>query len=68
MKQAQSAPLSVGDQVATIYTGTNGYLDDLAPTQVRAFLVAFRSYLATSKPKYAQILAGNVLLQKLKRL
>lgn len=60
LKQAQSAPLSVGDQVATIYTGTNGYLDDLAPTQVRAFLVAFRSYLATSKPKYAQILAGNV--------
>lgn len=60
LKQAQSEPLSVADQVATIYTGTNGYLDDLAPGVVRAFLVALRSYLATSKPKYAQIMAGNV--------
>nr|NP_050829.1 ATP synthase CF1 alpha subunit [Nephroselmis olivacea]Q9TL16.1 RecName: Full=ATP synthase subunit alpha, chloroplastic; AltName: Full=ATP synthase F1 sector subunit alpha; AltName: Full=F-ATPase subunit alpha [Nephroselmis olivacea]AAD54800.1 CF1 alpha subunit of ATP synthase [Nephroselmis olivacea] len=60
LKQAQSEPLSVADQVATIYTGTNGYLDDLAPTQVRAFLSALRSYLATSKPKYAQIMAANV--------
>jgi F-type H+-transporting ATPase subunit alpha len=61
LKQAQSEPLSVADQVATIYTGTNGYLDDIAPTQVRGFLSAFRSYLATAKPKYAQIMAANVL-------
>jgi F-type H+-transporting ATPase subunit alpha len=60
LKQAQSEPLSVADQVATIYTGTNGYLDDLAPGVVRQFLVALRSYLATSKPKYAQIMAANV--------
>jgi F-type H+/Na+-transporting ATPase subunit alpha len=28
LKQAQSSPLVVSDQVATIYTGINGYLDD----------------------------------------
>ena len=61
LKQAQSEPLSVADQVATIYTGTNGYLDDLAPGVVRQFLVALRSYIATSKPKYAQIMVANVL-------
>lgn len=28
LKQSQSSPLVVSDQVATIYTGINGYLDD----------------------------------------
>ncbi|KAI0493879.1 hypothetical protein KFK09_024005 [Dendrobium nobile] len=29
LKQSQSDPLAVEDQIATIYTGTNGYLDAL---------------------------------------
>jgi len=48
LKQAQSAPLSLEDQVATIYAGTNGYLDKLAVDQVRAFLVGLRKYLTTT--------------------
>ena len=61
LKQAQSEPLSVADQVATIYTGTNGFLDDLEPSAVRGYLVDLRAYLANSKPQYAEILKGNVL-------
>ncbi|KAK1271322.1 hypothetical protein QJS04_geneDACA014648 [Acorus gramineus] len=29
LKQSQSEPLAVDEQVVTIYTGTNGYLDTL---------------------------------------
>src|SRR6056300_472951 len=54
LKQAQSQPLSVADQVATIYAGTNGLLDTIAVDQVRAFLVGLRSYLATNKPQYGE--------------
>ena len=52
LKQAQSAPLSLEDQVASIYMGTNGYLDKLAIEQVRPFLVGFRAFLPINQPKY----------------
>jgi len=54
LKQAQSQPLSVAQQVATIYTGTQGYLDDLQVGQVRSYLVGLRSYIATNKPKFIE--------------
>jgi F-type H+-transporting ATPase subunit alpha len=60
LKQAQSAPLSVEDQVATIYAGTNGYLDSLEVGQVRSFATGLRSYLASSHPKYGQIVSTTL--------
>jgi F-type H+/Na+-transporting ATPase subunit alpha len=57
LKQPQASPLSVAEQVATIYTGTNGYLDKIRVDQVRAFLAGFRQYLAGKKARYGQILA-----------
>jgi len=54
LKQAQSQPLSVAQQVATIYTGTQGYLDDLQVGQVRSYLVGLRSYIATNKTKFVE--------------
>ena len=59
LKQAQTSPLSVADQVASIYAGTNGYLDKIAVPQVRSFLVGLRQYLANSKPKYAEIIEAT---------
>lgn len=56
LKQAQSSPLSLEDQVSTIYAGTNGYLDTLPVTEVRPFLVELRQYLTTNKPQYGAIL------------
>jgi F-type H+-transporting ATPase subunit alpha len=56
LKQAQSSPLSLEDQVSTIYAGTNGFLDDLPLNEVRSFLVELRQYLVTSKPKYGEII------------
>lgn len=56
LKQAQNSPLSLEDQVSTIYAGTNGYLDELPINEVRDFLVELRKYLANNKPKYKEIL------------
>lgn len=56
LKQAQSSPLALEDQVTTIYAGTNGYLDNLAIDQVRPFLVELRQNLATNKPNYGQMI------------
>ena len=62
LKQSQSSPLSLEDQVASIYAGTNGYLDVLPADRVRAFLVGLRQYLATNKPKYGEILRSTTAL------
>merc|ERR1712146_756120 len=48
LKQSQNAPIPVEEQVAVIYTGINGYLDDIAVSDVRSFLTKFRAYLKSS--------------------
>jgi len=45
LKQGQYQPLSVERQVAIIYAGTNGYLDDLPTTSIRPFEQGFYEYL-----------------------
>ena len=47
LKQAQSTPLKVEEQVATIFTGVNGYLDTIAVDQVPEFLLGLREYVNT---------------------
>nr|YP_635719.1 ATP synthase CF1 alpha subunit [Chara vulgaris]Q1ACM8.1 RecName: Full=ATP synthase subunit alpha, chloroplastic; AltName: Full=ATP synthase F1 sector subunit alpha; AltName: Full=F-ATPase subunit alpha [Chara vulgaris]ABA61930.1 CF1 alpha subunit of ATP synthase [Chara vulgaris]WAP91294.1 CF1 alpha subunit of ATP synthase [Chara vulgaris] len=59
LKQAQSSPLSVEEQVATIYTGINGYLDKLETQQVRKFLTEFRIYLSSNKLEFIEILKST---------
>ena len=59
LKQQQASPLSVSDQVATIYAGTNGYLDKISVDQVRSFLIGFREYLSTSKAKYGEFVQSS---------
>ncbi|MEI6429280.1 MAG: F0F1 ATP synthase subunit alpha [Pseudanabaena sp. ELA607] len=64
LKQAQNSPLSVGDQVAIIYTAINGYLDELAVESVGEFNKGLRNYLASSKPRYAEIIKSDRALTK----
>jgi len=59
LKQSQSAPLSVEEQVATIYTGVNGYLDLLDVEQVKRFLVQLREYVTTNKPQFGEIIRST---------
>jgi len=60
LKQPQSSPLSVEEQVACIYAGTNGYLDKLEVAQVRDFLAGFRSFLSTNHPKYGEAVRAKL--------
>jgi F-type H+-transporting ATPase subunit alpha len=56
LKQSQAAPLSVEEQVATIYTGVNGYLDVIAVPQVRRFLTELRQYIVSNKAQFLEII------------
>lgn len=56
LKQPQASPLSLAEQVASIYAGTNGYLDSLPVENVRSFLSGLRSYITASHPKFNEIL------------
>lgn len=56
LKQSQYSPLSVAEQVAVVYAGLNGYLDDIAVNKAASFAKGLRDYLKTSKPKYGEIL------------
>ncbi|KAM3113220.1 F0F1 ATP synthase subunit alpha [Phormidesmis sp. 146-33] len=62
LKQSQYSPLSVGDQVAIIYAGINGYLDDIPVDKITAYAKGLRDYLATSKPKYGEIISTSKAL------
>ncbi|KAF3633696.1 ATP synthase subunit alpha, chloroplastic [Capsicum annuum] len=59
LKQSQLAPLTVAEQIMTIYTKTNGYLDSLEVGQVRKFLVELRTYLKTNKPQFQEIISST---------
>jgi len=52
LKQPQNSPLSVAEQVALIYTGINGYLDNIAVSDVKSYCTNLLSYLKTSKQNY----------------
>jgi F-type H+-transporting ATPase subunit alpha len=57
LKQPQNFPLAVWEQVAVVYAGLNGYLDDIATDKVIDFCTGLREYLKTSKPRYVEIVS-----------
>jgi F-type H+-transporting ATPase subunit alpha len=50
LKQPQYAPLPVEKQIAIIYAGTKGFIDDLPIDQCRAFETGLYSYIDNAKP------------------
>jgi F-type H+-transporting ATPase subunit alpha len=50
LKQGQYSPLPVEKQVAIIYAGTNGVLDDLPLDQIRAFEQELYRFLENAHP------------------
>ena len=48
LKQSQNAPIPVEEQVAVIYAGINGFLDDVPVSDVKSFTEKLRSYLKSS--------------------
>ncbi len=59
LKQPQYSPLSVAEQVAVIYAGTNGYLDEIPMNKVLDFKQGFLAYLSTSQPKFAEVIKSD---------
>ena len=55
LKQGQYAPFPVEDQVASLWAGTGGYMDDVPVEDVRRFEAEFLDYL---KRTHAGILTG----------
>ena len=58
LKQSQANPLPVEEQIATIYTGTRGYLDSLEIEQVNKFLDELRKHLKDTHSKKFDLLAS----------
>jgi len=54
LKQAQNSPYAVEEQIAIIFTGTNGYLDQLELTQVTTYIARLLEFLKLSKPDFAK--------------
>nr|YP_009237749.1 ATP synthase CF1, subunit alpha [Gracilariopsis lemaneiformis]YP_009294645.1 ATP synthase CF1 alpha subunit [Gracilariopsis chorda]AJO68486.1 ATP synthase CF1 alpha subunit [Gracilariopsis lemaneiformis]AML79779.1 ATP synthase CF1, subunit alpha [Gracilariopsis lemaneiformis]AOM66905.1 ATP synthase CF1 alpha subunit [Gracilariopsis chorda]UAD88834.1 ATP synthase CF1 subunit alpha [Gracilariopsis chorda] len=54
LKQAQNSPIPVEEQTAVIYTGINGYLDDIDLSKVKDFVQALREDLRNSKPEFGE--------------
>jgi F-type H+-transporting ATPase subunit alpha len=51
LKQAQNAPIPVEEQVCVIYTGINGFLDDVPVAEVKSFLTKLRTFMKSSAPQ-----------------
>ncbi len=56
LKQSQYSPLPVNEQVAVLYAGLNGYLDEIPVEKVASFAKGLREYLRNSKPKYVELI------------
>ena len=52
LKQPQNSPIPVEEQVALIYAGINGYLDDIAISDVKEFIGKLRAYIRNSVPQF----------------
>lgn len=51
LKQGQYSPLATEDEVMLILAGTQGYLDDIAVTDIAAFEEQFLNFLHDQKPE-----------------
>ena len=52
LKQPQFSPLNLAEQVAVVYAGVKGLIDDVPVDQVTQFVRELRDYLRTNKPEF----------------
>ncbi|MBI3268990.1 MAG: F0F1 ATP synthase subunit alpha [Planctomycetes bacterium] len=65
LKQMQFEPMPVEHQIAMLWVGTNGYLDDVAIERVKAFELGFHQHLREKAPGIVQgMRAANKLSGK----
>jgi F-type H+/Na+-transporting ATPase subunit alpha len=67
LKQPQYEPLPVERQIAIIYAGTKGYLDNIPVSEVRAFETELYKFIETRTPHvFGQIVEKKILDDQLK--
>src|SRR5919107_726032 len=64
LKQPQYEPLSVERQVAIIYAGTNGFMDNVAIADVRAFETELYRYIESRHPQLFSAIAEKKQLDE----
>jgi len=52
LKQQQNSPIAVEEQVALIYAGINGFLDDIPVSDIKEFISKLRTYIRNSVPQF----------------
>ncbi len=60
LKQEQYVPVPVGEQVAVLYAGVNGLLDNVPVSDVRRFEAEFRSFLVNQHPDLLETLSKEL--------
>ncbi|MDD4628409.1 MAG: F0F1 ATP synthase subunit alpha [Candidatus Peribacteraceae bacterium] len=60
LKQLQYEPVPVGEQVAALYAGINGYLDDIPVDQVKKFEKEFVASLKGQHPEVLKQLSAEI--------
>ena len=64
LKQPQNSPLSVPQQVALIYAGINGFLDELEVSDVKKYCASLLDYLITSNLPYLATVTETLKLSE----
>lgn len=59
LKQGQYRPFSVENQVAILFAGINGYLDDIPVSAVQKFEAEYLAYLQVNKPEILKEIADS---------
>jgi F-type H+-transporting ATPase subunit alpha len=59
LKQPQFSPLNLAEQVAVVYAGVKGLIDDVPVDQVSQFCRELREYLRTNKADYITAVMGE---------
>jgi F-type H+/Na+-transporting ATPase subunit alpha len=59
LKQSQFSPLNLAEQVAVVYAGVKGLIDEVPVDKVVQFARELREYLKSSKPEYITKVMGE---------
>merc|ERR1712037_810416 len=59
LKQQQNSPIPVEEQVAVIYAGINGFLDDFEVDDVKKYCVSLLEYINANQTQYIQIIGDT---------
>lgn len=64
LKQPQNSPLPLEEQVAIVYAGVNGLLDEIPVEKITSFTQGLREYLRSSKPKFGELIRSTKKLEE----